>query len=163
MCTLPKPPAGRALSEGKEAPQAAFPSWCFFKTKNIVTSGDITISSDESKVVFFKKTFRVQNKSITGTLKYKKDGNDIPVVAGSFIPFEMLPTYNRIGTISVGDGGKFELRLRSEYRYDWATDDVKLQYSEGGVIYEKTFESLAKLYEAAGKGAIVLEVPASDN
>ena len=28
MCTLPKPPAGRALSEGKEAPQAAFPSWC---------------------------------------------------------------------------------------------------------------------------------------
>ena len=29
MCTLPKPPAGRALSEGKEAPQAAFPSWCF--------------------------------------------------------------------------------------------------------------------------------------
>src|SRR5574337_709231 len=26
---LPKPPAGRALSEGKEAPQAAFPSWCF--------------------------------------------------------------------------------------------------------------------------------------
>ena len=29
MCTLPKPPAGRALSEGKEAPQAAFPSWGF--------------------------------------------------------------------------------------------------------------------------------------
>ena len=29
MCTLPKPPAGRALSEGKEAPQAAFPNWCF--------------------------------------------------------------------------------------------------------------------------------------
>ena len=29
MCTLPKPPAGRALYEGKEAPQAAFPSWCF--------------------------------------------------------------------------------------------------------------------------------------
>ena len=29
MYKLPKPPAGRALSEGKEAPQAAFPSWCF--------------------------------------------------------------------------------------------------------------------------------------
>ena len=26
---MAKPPAGRALSEGKEAPQAAFPSWCF--------------------------------------------------------------------------------------------------------------------------------------
>src|SRR5574340_1070403 len=26
---LSKPPAGRALSEGKEEPQAAFPSWCF--------------------------------------------------------------------------------------------------------------------------------------
>ena len=29
VCALPKPPSGRALSEGKEAPQAAFPSWCF--------------------------------------------------------------------------------------------------------------------------------------
>jgi hypothetical protein len=125
-----------------------------------VTSGEITLSSDESKVVFYKKTFRVQNKSIAGTLKFKKNGSDLPVSAGSFVPFEMLPTYNRIGTISVGDNGAFELRLRSEYRYDWTTDDVKLQYSEGGVIYEKTFESLEKLYEAAGAGDIVLEVPA---
>ena len=29
VCTLPKPPAGRALFQVKEAPQAAFPSWCF--------------------------------------------------------------------------------------------------------------------------------------
>ena len=29
LLTMPKPPAGRALSEGKEAPQAAFPSWGF--------------------------------------------------------------------------------------------------------------------------------------
>ena len=134
-----------------------------FKTNKIVTSGEITLSSDESKVVFYKKTFRVQNKSIAGTLKFKKNGSDLPVSAGSFVPFEMLPTYNRIGTISVGDNGSFELRLRSEYRYDWTTDDVKLQYSDGGVIYEKTFDSLEKLYEAAGSGAIVLEVPASGN
>lgn len=133
-----------------------------FITKGIVSTGEITVSSDESKVVYYKKTFKVQNTSIRGTLKYKKDGNVTAVPSGSFVPFEMLPTYNRIGTIDIRNNGAFELRLRSEYRYDWSTDDVKLQYNENGVIYEKTFESLEDLYKATGSD-IVLEVPTAGN
>ena len=70
-------------------------------------------------------------------------------------PFEMLPTYNRIGTISVSNDGQYELRLRSEYRYDWNTDSVKFQYVEGGVTYEKTFQSLSALNSSTGP--IILE------
>lgn len=131
-----------------------------FKTKNIVSAGEIVISSDESKVVYYQKTFNVQNASITGRIQYQPEGGsatDIP--ADSFVPFEMLPTYNRIGTMDIDSGGQFELRLRGEYRYDWTTDDVKLQYSAGGQVYEKTFESLQELYNAASAGNIILTVP----
>jgi hypothetical protein len=57
----------------------------------------------------------------------------------------MLPTYYRIGTVSVGESGEFELRLRGEYKYDWVTDDVKFQFVLDGVTYEKTFGSLSAL------------------
>ena len=121
-----------------------------FKTKSIVTAGEIVISSDESKVVFYQKKFRVQNSSMTGVLQYRKDGNVINIPAGSFVPFEMEPTYNRIGTVAVQDGGQFELRLRSEYRYDWLTDKVKFQYVEGGIVYEQTFNNLNTLNDVSG-------------
>ena len=128
-----------------------------FKTKSIVSAGKITISSDESKVVFYKKTFNVLNSSITGTLQIRKDGvvEDIP--AGSFVPFEVLPTYNRIGTVTVGTAGEYELRLRSEYKYDWDTDKVKFQYVDKatGVVYEKEFATLKALYSSTGP--IILE------
>ena len=126
-----------------------------FKTKGIVTAGEIVISSDESKVVFYQKKFRVQNSSMTGTIQYRKKGQVVNVPAGSFVPFEVDPTYNRIGTVTIGDGGQFELRLRSEYRYDWNTDNVKFQYVEEGVVYEKVFGSLNSLNSSTGP--IILE------
>lgn len=126
-----------------------------FKTRSIVSAGDIVISSDEDKVVFYQKRFRVQNSSMSGAIRYRKDGvvRDIP--AGSFVPFEVEPTYNRIGTVTIGDAGQYELRLRSEYRYDWNTDQVKFQYVEGGVTYEKVFGSLNALYSSTGP--VILE------
>ena len=126
-----------------------------FKTRSIVSAGDIILSSDESKVVFYEKRFRVQNSSMTGRIQYRKDGNVLDVPAGSFVPFEVDPTYNRIGTVTVHSGGQYELRLRSEYRYDWNTDKVKLQFVEGGVKYENTFASLNALNSSIGP--IILE------
>ena len=136
-----------------------------FKTNKIVTSGEITISSDESKVVFYKKTFKVQNASIRGTVMFQpKDGNAVSVPEDSFVPFEMLPTYNRIGTMDVNADGAFELRLREEYKYDWTTDDVKLQYKHSdGKVYEKIFTSLQDLYNIVAAGsAIVLTEPVAE-
>lgn len=129
-----------------------------FRTKNIVSAGEITISSDESKVVFYKKKFNINNSSITGNISYRPaGGSEIPVPAGSFVPFEVEPTYNRIGTMTISGEGAFELRLRSEYEYDWNTDNVKLQYIDGnGIIYEKTYGSLNSFYSSLS-GVIILE------
>lgn len=126
-----------------------------FKTKSIVSAGEIVISSDESKVVFYQKKFRIQNESITGRLQYEKNGQIIDIPSGSFVPFEVEPTYNRIGTVTITDNGQFELRLRGEYRYDWLTDQVKFQYVEGDVTYEKVFGSLNSLNTSTG--SIILE------
>lgn len=130
-----------------------------FKTKSIVTAGDITISADESEVVYYPKTFKVQNKSITGTLQYrdKATGETLNVPYEAFVPFEMKPTYNRIGTVTVGQDGAFELRLRKEYKYDWTTDAVKFQFTDSGVVYEKEFASLSALTASLASGNIILE------
>ena len=96
-----------------------------FRTSQIVSAGDITISSQEDVVVYNPKRFRVQNASITGQIYYMKNGVKTAVPAGSFVPFESLPSYNRIGTIALSSGGRFELRLRAEYKYSWDTGMVK--------------------------------------
>lgn len=130
-----------------------------FKTKKIVSAGDIVISSDETKVIYYQKKFRVQNSSITGKIVFSKGGNQIPVPAGAFVPFEAEPSYNRIGTVTVSDAaGSFELRLRSEYEYSWDTTKVKFQYTDtDGTIYEKEFNSLSSLYSTLTMSNVVLE------
>ena len=85
-------------------------------------------------------------------LQYRKGNQVINIPTNAFVPFEVLPTYNRIGTVTIGDAGQYELRLRSEYRYDWNTDSVKFQYVEGGVTYEKTFQSLLRNNQARPDG-----------
>lgn len=129
-----------------------------FKTKSIVTAGEVTISADDSKVVYYPKTFKIQNQSITGRLQYrdKATGNLIDVPYEAFVPFEMKPTYNRIGTVTVGQNGQFELRLRKEYKYDWTTDAVKFQFTGGGVVYEKEFISLNSLYETLNSNTTII-------
>jgi hypothetical protein len=58
----------------------------------------------------------------------------------------------------VGASGAFELRHRSEYEYDWNTDNVKFQFKdENGAIYEKTYGSLNAFYSSLSQGDIILE------
>ena len=130
-----------------------------FLTKSIVSAGEIVISSDETKVVYYTKRFKVQNSSLAGTLQYRRASDDaiVAVPEGSFVPFEVEPTYNRIGTVTIHANGGFELRLRSEYKYDWNTDNVKLQFiDETGKTYEKVFTSIGALYSSLG-APIILE------
>lgn len=61
--------------------------------------------------------------------------------------------------MSITEDGQFELRLRSEYKYDWNTDNVKLQFTDAdGVKYEKVFDSIAMLYSSLSS-PIILEQP----
>jgi len=133
-----------------------------FRVKDIVSAGDITISSQEDTVVFYKKTFRVQNESIRGRLQYQ-NGTLSDVPAEAFVVLERMKTFNRIGTVTVSDlsdGSNMDIRLRSEYTYSWYNDPVKIQYARTNgsetVVYEKIFDSLDALYTATSAGPIVL-------
>ena len=104
-----------------------------FITNSIVSAGDITISSNEKQVVYYSKTFRVTNRSITGTLRYAAaDGvKDVPV--GAFVSFER--------------DGRYELRLRREYEFNWYSDKIELHYEDtAGNVYHKIYDNLAELF-----------------
>ena len=140
---------------------AEYPS-ISFRPKGIVSSGEVKITADEDVIIYYEKTFRVGNRSIAGTLRYNDGGNIKDVPANSFVPFEMMPTYNRIGVVTVHDNGEFELRLRSEYRYDWNVDDIKLQFTDdNGNTFEVEYTSLDALYNALENGDDIVLQPAA--
>ncbi|MBS7197862.1 MAG: hypothetical protein KH111_07005 [Bacteroidales bacterium] len=143
-----------ASNSGKTGERKRLP----FKIKKdvIVSAGDIVLSSDEEEVVFFSKTFRVTNKSISGHLSYP--GGDVP--ANAFVSFERVKNGSRIGSITVGANGQYELRLRKEYNILWINDPVELHYQAGdGKVYHKTYQSLSDLFGRNGEDVdIVLDV-----
>jgi ribosomal protein L21E len=133
-----------------------------FKKSAITSKGDITITSNKEKVVFWDKTFKVKTEHLKGILKYKKaDGTELPVPDDAFIAFVRLRTNARIGVVTLnpdtGGPGEFELNLRDEYRFDWEDDPIDFYYKdkETGKVYnfnyiengEKKTVDLNKLYE----------------
>ena len=136
-----------ALASDNAASQTGERKSIPFKTKEIVSAGDIKISSDESKVVYFSKTFTVQNTSIEGTLTY--GSSSIPVPSGTFVPFS-TDDGTRIGVVSVGDNGAFELRLRAEYQFTWESTPVKFEAKVGTTEYKAEFTSLKALVSSLG-------------
>lgn len=116
------------------------------KTKNIVSAGNIVISSQEEEVVFYKKTFKVNNKSITGTIKFGENESsltDIP--ARSFVPMETVKDGTRIGSMTIHENGKYELRLRAEYDFNWETDKITFEFLSACKHYSTTVNSVAEL------------------
>lgn len=132
-----------------------------FLTNAIVSAGNIRISSNEEKVVFFTKTFRVTNKSITGSLKYQDErGLEHDMPQDAFVSFERVRNNSRIGSVTVPRNGYYELRLRKEYEFNWYADAVELHYEDNdGNIYHAIYPSLAELSK---NNDIILE-PAADN
>ena len=117
-----------------------------FKTKNIVSTGDIVISSQTEEVVFYEKTFKLTNKSITGSIRYGESASSLAAVpARSFIPMERTYDNTRIGSVTVTADGTYELRLRMEYDFDWNTDEVMFEFNNDGKHYSVKVNSLATL------------------
>lgn len=139
-------------SDGTGANQTGERKTLPFKTSSIVSAGDIVISSNKEKVVFFDKTFKVSNTPISGTLKYGTNGL---VPRSAFVSFERTRNGSRIGAVTVISNGTYELRLRKEYEFNWYTDEVEFHY-EGtdGTMYHKTYQNLAALFASPN---VVLE------
>lgn len=131
-----------------------------FRTASSVSSGDITISSNQEKVVFDTETFSVANAPISGTIWYHAADGQHYVPANGFVSFERTRNNSRIGSLTIVDGnGAYELRLRKEYEFNWYSDEVELRYEDdGGNVYTATYPNLNTLYESPD---IVLEQQAA--
>lgn len=116
-----------------------------FKTKDIVSAGEIVLSSEAEEVVFYTKKFEVANSSITGTIKYN-DGSIKDVPAQSFVPFELVSDNTRIGAVTLTSDGNYALRLRAEYEFDWETDRVQFEVAIGDKTYYAEFDSIKDLF-----------------
>lgn len=107
-----------------------------FKKTAITAGGDVVISSDESKVVFWQKRFSVDTKHIMGEIYYRKNGVDIPLPKDAFVAFVRLRTGARIGVVTISNDGKFELNLRGEYQFAWNDDSIDLYFTDAdGTVY----------------------------
>ena len=107
-----------------------------FKKTAITAGGDVVISSDESKVVFWQKRFSVDTKHIMGEIYYRKNGVDIPLPKDAFVAFVRLRTGARIGVVTISSDGKFELNLRGEYQFAWNDDSIDLYFTDAdGAVY----------------------------
>ncbi len=119
-----------------------------FRAKNIVSTGKITISADPEEVTYDEKVFNISNKPITGSITY--DGQNVP--AGSFVSFALISNNSRIGSMTITSAGNYELRLRPEYQFDWATNGtdntITIDYQQGGNTYSATVKDLKTLSTA---------------
>lgn len=127
-----------------------------FRTASSVSSGDITISSNQEKVVFDTETFSVANTPISGTIQYRAEDGLHDVPANGFVSFERTRNNSRIGSLTIVDkDGYYELRLRKEYEFNWYSDEVELRYEDDGDnVYTAIYPNLNTLN---GSPDIVLE------
>ena len=134
-----------------------------FKTKNIVSNGEITVSANPDHVTYHSKTFKVSNTPITGSIKYKTtDGVAIHVPHGQFVSFAREYDDSRIGSMTVVGREDdptvethYELRLRAEYDFGWVGDPIKILTQVDGEYYSAVIEDLSTLYNNTD---IVLEL-----
>jgi hypothetical protein len=114
-----------------------------FKTKEIVTEGDIVIYTDPEKISYKTKTFNVTNAPISGNITCS-DGTTVP--QGQFVSFSRELDGSRIGSVTVTADGQYQLRLRKEYEFTWNQNDpVKFYAKIGGSYYSATLDNLATL------------------
>lgn len=117
-----------------------------FLTKYIVSSGEIKISSNKDKVVYFDKTFEVSNTPIEGSITY--GGTNVPKDA--FVAFALVRNGARIGSMAITADGKYSLKLRKEYSFNWYNGEIEVSYiynnSGTKIVYTATIPNLASLY-----------------
>jgi hypothetical protein len=112
----------------------------FIKT-SITSKGDITITSDKDKVVYWDKTFKVHTEHMTGSIYYQKGEAQYPVPHDAFVAFVRMRTGARIGVVTLTENGKFELNLRDEYRFEWNDDPIDFYYTDksDGKVYNLNY------------------------
>jgi hypothetical protein len=138
---------GVILEDGTGADQRGERKTLPFKTRIITSAGNITLSSNTDKVVYYEKSFRITNETINGTMQYNDGGVLKNVPRDAFVAFARTKDGVRIGSIKVAADGKYSLNLRSEYEFSWNTEEVEFGFEDAnGVVYDLRLPSIAALF-----------------
>ena len=115
---------------------------CLPFIKNSITAGgDIHITTDKDRIVFWDKTFNVDTEHIKGKIYYEKDGVRYAIPKDAFVAFVRLRTGARIGVVTISKDGEFELNLRDEYQFAWTDDSIDFYYTDSdGKVYSYTYK-----------------------
>ena len=121
-----------------------------FVTNEIVSSDKIVVSSNVEQVIFKSKSFNLNNIPISGIIKYADEGSTKIVPKDTFVSFTRELNGSRIGSMTVGENGEYQLRLRKEYDFTWdgVGDKIKLHITIGGKYYSAIFDNVKALYQA---------------
>lgn len=131
-----------------------------FRTRSIVSEGNVIISSQKDVVVFNTDTITISNNLIKGKVSYEKDGTSVSVPQNAFVSFERSRDGTRIGIMQMVSEGQYELRLRSEYSYSWTEDPIRIRYYDsGGNSYVKDISNLRDFCATGGHEELVLTTP----
>ena len=107
-----------------------------FKKTSITAGGDIFITTNTDKIIFWDKRFNVETSHLLGDIYYENARGRYPVPHNAFVAFVRLRTGARIGVATIKQDGKFELNLREEYTYTWTDDPIDFYYTDSnGVVY----------------------------
>ena len=140
-----------------------------FKKSSITAGGDIHISTNKERIVFWDKTFNVDTKHITGNIYYEKSGVRRAIPKDAFVAFVRLRTGARIGVVTISKDGEFELNLRDEYQFTWEDDSIdfyytdadgvvyNFNYTENGVAKEVDLKTLYNLVVVRGESIVLTE------
>lgn len=122
---------------------------CLPFIKNSITAGgDIHITTNKDRIVFWDKTFYVDTEHIKGEIYYKKGNQQIPIPKDAFVAFVRLRTGARIGVVTITEDGKFELNLRDEYQFAWTDDSIEFYYTDtDGVVYNYTKKGTSNTFD----------------
>lgn len=126
-----------------------------FLARTVTSAGEIRISSNKEKVVFYDKVFELSNELIAGSIQYYDGTQNLNVPKDAFVSFSVTDTGVRIGSINITDDGHFELNLRKEYEFDWEDDKVEMNYILNNTVYSAVFKSLKELYQTVVTSATV--------
>ena len=103
-----------------------------FRTKRVVSLGEIKISTNKEQILYYDKSFNVSNKSIEGSITYGANtGSQIAMPKDSFVVLQRVSYGARIGSFTIDANGHYLLRLRSEYEINWDLDEYKVVYTAG--------------------------------
>ncbi len=124
-----------------------------FAKKGIVSDGEVLITTDpvlagvsgiaghERQVVnFYNKKFKITSSPIKGSIQIKNGSGLENMLEGAFVSFALERNNSRIGSMKIygadadSDGFNtswYELILRSEYNFNWNTDQIIITHTHG--------------------------------